>query len=350
MKLKMIAASIAALAAASAWADSINEWGYWSANSSQTTVPGQTTTTGPALAFKVADKNISGSNTNSGSGTSSTNSDTDQNRRDGDHGRDGSSNPVVTFGNLPTTIIQNVNLPTTSATSNDWTGYAVTTDSHGQSISSDDNLKVGVGANWKAGDVPKSFTFNVDGQTRTIDLSTANTNRVAGDTYFDYYSASSSVDVSGQVGSSSFTVGRLISASTPARFIAGIATSIADIQALAAGPSVTYLGGSYSRPQGVQLTVNFANASWTGTWTGYSSANSFTAAGTVSGANIRSTSIASSSISGLDAAASSVKATFYGQGAAALGGVSVIKSSAGTERSLFMACKSGNTTLIACNS
>lgn len=132
-------------------------------------------------------------------------------------------------------------------------------------------------------------------------------------------------------------------------YIAGIVTSAADIAALLAGRvQATYSGFTVYPHSGhnhfptspVVINVDFGNATWKGTWNsgvdGYTHTHGadsagvvhvygqvgFTAQGTISGANIQSTSVGT-----LDKGATvtgQVKGSFFGPQAAAVGGVSDI--------------------------
>ena len=124
-------------------------------------------------------------------------------------------------------------------------------------------------------------------------------------------------------------------------YVAGIATPQAYLDAQRAGNvTASYQGnsmdwwGGYQIP--VSMTVNFGTASWSGSWNGgkdgsaYQATDSFgnkyvygqigfNASGTLSGANIQSTSVTTTdpgaTISG------NVQGTFYGQTAGSIGGV-----------------------------
>lgn len=141
-----------------------------------------------------------------------------------------------------------------------------------------------------------------------------------------------------------------ISASDGAEgYVAGIVTPMADMAALQAGNvTASYVGftsggksTSYQSP--VAMTVNFGNATWSGTWNGGSDSLRYIskgtdsdnrdyvvgrvgliASGTVTGANFQSTSVSANkavSVTG------SVQGSFYGPQAAGLGGVvNVVKT------------------------
>lgn len=131
-------------------------------------------------------------------------------------------------------------------------------------------------------------------------------------------------------------------------YVAGIATPQSYLDAQRAGNVVaTYSGNSYDwhgYQVSVNMTVNFGNASWTGSWNngtdGYvgtatdSKGNvysygqvGFNAAGTINGANIQSTSLSArdGTVSG------KVQGTFYGQTAGSIAGVSdIVKTKTGS--------------------
>jgi hypothetical protein len=123
-------------------------------------------------------------------------------------------------------------------------------------------------------------------------------------------------------------------------YVAGIATSLADMAALQArSVTATYNGytSGYKNTSGqspVVVNVNFGNASWSGTWNNGSNGNVWygsdssgrpyiagqvgvIASGTISGANFQSTSVSANdgNVTG------KVQGTFYGPEAAGLGGV-----------------------------
>ncbi|MBU3908132.1 MAG: hypothetical protein KJ719_13865 [Gammaproteobacteria bacterium] len=122
-------------------------------------------------------------------------------------------------------------------------------------------------------------------------------------------------------------------------YVAGIATPQPYLDAQRAGNvTASYQGNSYDFWSGhqipVSMTVNFGTASWNGSWNNgqdgyaYQTTDSygnkyiygqvgFNASGTVSGANIQSTSV-----SALDGTVTGkVQGTFYGQTAGSIGGV-----------------------------
>ncbi len=129
-------------------------------------------------------------------------------------------------------------------------------------------------------------------------------------------------------------------------FVAGIATPTSYLSEMRAGnvkgqfySGVSYdYGSRYVGPSSrVEMTVNFANATWTGSWNGgkdgavktnydskgnayFTGAVGFNASGSINGANIQSTSV-----SALDGTVTgSVKGTFYGKTADSIAGVSDI--------------------------
>lgn len=356
MKLKMIAASIAMLVTASAWADSPNEWGYWDTakQGNQTNGPSIQSTTGPALAFKVADK----------SDKTSERSDQD---RPTDGARSGDSRPVFTAGGLPTTIVQNFTLPTTTTTApNDanlptpdkWFGYGAL-EGGTPSGAYDDNAFLLVGADWVYGTIPatgsKTMTFRIAGEDMISKTSGTPTNYYSWSYNRDPSStATSYVHVNQRIPFPTdvpMTIGHWHKGAQTYYALVGSATQLSDLQSLAAGPTLAYTGQSMGGSV-VSVSVNFASSTWTGTWTAGGTLTAmmsgsarntpaFNAAGTVTGAKIQSTSI--TGVTGLDAAASFVKGTFYGNGGAVLGGLTVIKTSSAQTSDLFVACKPGVT-------
>ncbi|TAK86335.1 MAG: hypothetical protein EPO12_02580 [Aquabacterium sp.] len=127
--------------------------------------------------------------------------------------------------------------------------------------------------------------------------------------------------------------------------VVGVATSAPDMAALKGSNTTASYSGWDQYGNGadnVQLTVNFGNSTWTGTWNGgqdgvvqASTSGSgktviagqvgFSASGTVAGSNFQSTSI--SAKDGTIGAGSTVRGSFYGVQAAAAGGVAdIIKS------------------------
>ena len=125
-------------------------------------------------------------------------------------------------------------------------------------------------------------------------------------------------------------------------YVAGIATPQAYLDSQRAGNVVaTYSGASYDWWSGYQtpvnMTVDFRNASWSGSWNGGSDGNVYTgtdskgnqfwygqvgfnASGNISGANIQSTSLSAND----GAVTGKVQGTFFGQTAGSIGGVSDI--------------------------
>lgn len=127
--------------------------------------------------------------------------------------------------------------------------------------------------------------------------------------------------------------------------VVGVATSASDMAALkGSNTTASYTGWDQygDGANNVQLTVNFGNSTWSGTWNGgqdgvvqASTSGSgatviagqvgFSASGTVTGSNFQSTSI--SATDGTIGAGSTVRGSFYGMQAAAAGGVAdIIKS------------------------
>lgn len=126
-------------------------------------------------------------------------------------------------------------------------------------------------------------------------------------------------------------------------FVAGITTPQAYLDAQHAGNVVaTYAGNSgdwRASMVPVNMTVNFGNATWTGSWNNGGDGSvmlradsagnkywvgqvGFNASGTINGANIASTQITAND--GTIGAGSSVKGAFFGQTAGSIGGVSDI--------------------------
>lgn len=104
-------------------------------------------------------------------------------------------------------------------------------------------------------------------------------------------------------------------------YIAGYPTLAAYMDTLRAGNvSATYTGNEILGGGGVVIDVQFGPATWEGTWSG----PNFKAAGTVTGANIQSTSFLTGATGG------QVKGTFYGTTAQALAGVSDVNLNNGT--------------------
>lgn len=364
MKQKMTAAALAVLTTIPAWADSPTEWGYWDsarqAGQQAGSAPAAAVNTGPALAFKAADKSGSDQKTEGDKGSDSTERGT------------GRFMAVVAPGNLPTTIIQDIKLPTvtrptTVADSADlpspdkWFGYGAL-ESGSPAGSYDDNAYLLVGSDWVYGTIPatggKTMTFRIAGEDMVTVTSGTATN------YYDWrYNRDSSsaatsyvhvneqipypTDVPMTIGHWHKNVGGVWQTYYA---IVGSATQLSDLQALASGPVLSYTGRSMGG-SAVSLSVNFASSTWNGTWVSgafnsvmsgsASSTPSFTATGTVTGAKIQSTAI--TGVANLDAAASFVKGTFYGNNAAVVGGLTVIKTNASQASDLFVVCKSGVT-------
>ena len=114
--------------------------------------------------------------------------------------------------------------------------------------------------------------------------------------------------------------------STDGYYVVGVATPLTyladqqsrDIRAY-------YSGGSFdgSRQGSVVIEVKFGPATWNGYWSSMGKGTfGFEASGTITGANINSTSITSDR--GIAAPSSYVQGTFYGQTAGSIGGVSSV--------------------------
>lgn len=104
-------------------------------------------------------------------------------------------------------------------------------------------------------------------------------------------------------------------------YIAGYPTAAAYMDTLRAGNvNAQYTGKEILGGGGVLIDVQFGPATWNGTWSG----PGFTAAGTVTNANIQSTSV------GGNAASGQVQGTFYGSQAQGLAGVSDVNLNNGT--------------------
>ncbi|HEX5392686.1 MAG TPA: transferrin-binding protein-like solute binding protein [Rhodocyclaceae bacterium] len=344
MKQKLIATAIASLACATTStavrADSAGEWGYWDAAKQGTQVASVSQPATTPQAFRA----VSSSST-SASGESS-------DGQQESHGRDGGTQaPAVGLGNLPTTIVQNISLPTAPApapVSTNWVGYATTNNF----ADVDDKVKIVVGPDWKPGTMPSIVTVTAGGYTVTESVQLSGgpaRGGGAGATLWTIGSNSDAMTAANAQGG--YFAGYANTSASQATFsgaiyscatgscqmtgyaVGGAATSLADLQALVAGaaPTATYSGG------GLNMTVDFRQGSWNGTLAIWPS--TATLAGKVSGANFRSTSFTAPSIPSLDSAASYVKGTFYGQGAAAAGGVWAVKSNSGTRVGTFMASK-----------
>lgn len=339
MKQKLIVTAIASLACATAStavrADSASEWGYWDAAKQGTQVAsvGQPATT--PQAFRAANSSSTSANGES--------SDDKQQR----NGRDGGTQaPAVGLGNLPTIIVQNISLPTNTPApvSTDWVGYAITNLGPDQSPGVDDSVKIVVGSDWKPGTMPSVVTVTAGGNTVTESVqalkapskvpeggATSWAIGTKGSLFQGFASTSASLTTfRGYIYSCDIESCRMTGYA-----VGGAATSLADLQALAAGvaPTATYSGG------GLNMTVDFRQGSWNGTLAIWPS--TATLAGKVSGANFRSTSFTAPSIPSLDSAGSYVKGTFYGQGAAQASGVMAVKRGSTTQVSLFTVYKGG---------
>lgn len=106
-------------------------------------------------------------------------------------------------------------------------------------------------------------------------------------------------------------------------YIAGYPTAAAYMDTLRAGDvNALYKGNELLGGGGVEIKVWFGPATWEGTWSGAG----FTAAGTVTNANIQSTSVKV----GENATSGQVQGTFYGSQAQGLAGVSGVNLNDGT--------------------
>lgn len=355
MKLRVISLAIASLMATSVWADSMKDWGYWDASGRAGEVP--------ATGFSAP---RGGS---SGMGVS------------GNDGKRNDRGAVVNIGNLPNTVIQDIALKTPPAApaipviptpipreqpgilpADKWFGFAAL--ESGTPVGAyDDNAYLLVGSDWVYGTVPgkdgKTMTFRIAGEDMVSKTTMSNSTGYAG---WDWNKADptdgvqSYVHVNMQIPMPDdvpMTIGHWHKGSQTYYTVVGSTTQFADLQALAAGPVLSYTGQSMGGSN-VSMSVNFANSTWNGTWTANPSAAvmsgsarntpSFTANGTITGSSIQSTAI--NGVANLDAANSFVKGKFYGTGAAAVGGLTVIKTDAAQTSDLFVACKTG----VTCNS
>ena len=334
MKIKLLAAAVAALIATPfAQADAVNEWGYWDSTGANARVDS-------SAAYALA-----------------LNNGVRYGARE-DKGSNG-----VGQGNLPTTIVQDFKLPDTAKppvagiddpnlpSPDKWFGYAAL-ESGSPAGAYDDNAYLLVGSDWVYGTIPTNMTFRIAGEDM---------NSVTSGTPTDYVSwrygrdssntGPSYVHVNEQIPFPTdvpMTIGHWHKGSQTYYTIVGSATQLSDLQALASGPVLSYSGSSMGGSL-VNLSVNFASSTWTGNWTANPSASvtygsasttpSFSAAGTISGAKIESNSI--TGVTNLDAAASFVKGTFYGNNGAVVGGLTVIKTDTINASDLFVACKDG---------
>lgn len=107
-----------------------------------------------------------------------------------------------------------------------------------------------------------------------------------------------------------------------APFVAGKLTSLADMSSMSKY-NATYDGYTALAGGRVHMDVQFGTATWQGYWNPGLSTN-FGASGNISGANFASTSV-----TGCDVVSGSVKGSFYGPNAAALGGVADVTKTAG---------------------
>ncbi|UCV24443.1 transferrin-binding protein-like solute binding protein [Ferribacterium limneticum] len=131
-------------------------------------------------------------------------------------------------------------------------------------------------------------------------------------------------------------------------YVAGIATPQAYLDSQRAGNVVATYSGSSMDVRGYQtsvnMTVNFGNATWSGSWNNGSDGHVYTntasngathlhgqvgfnASGTISGANINSTALSAND----GIVTGKVQGTFYGQTAGSIGGVSdIVKTNTAT--------------------
>ncbi len=118
-----------------------------------------------------------------------------------------------------------------------------------------------------------------------------------------------------------FTVTSALSPFSNFSFVAGQPSVTADMTSLRNSSTLANYQGLGSAGHFVGISVNFGNATWTGNWNGAppitiflgGAGTSFSAAGTISGANIASTSV-----TGLGIASGTVAGTFVGPMAAGL--------------------------------
>jgi hypothetical protein len=349
MKIRVISLAAASLLNMPAWAESPSEWGYWDASGSNSQVP--------AAGFNAPQ-----------TGTTNAGPKTEGKRND-------RAATVIDAGNLPNTLIRNIPLqapervPATPALPpinladvlpvDKWFGFAALEYGTGADAGSyDDNAFLLVGSDWKYGTVPatdgKIMTFRIAGEdmptvTRgtPTDYNTWDYNRDTSST------VTSNVHVNMQIpfpADVPMTIGHWHKGSQTYYTVVGSTTQVPDLQRLAAGPTLSYTGQSMGG-SAVAMSVNFANSTWSGAWTpgqfpqamsgSAASTPAFTANGTISGSSINSTAI--NGVAGLDAASSFVKGKFYGNGAAAVGGLTVIKTNTTQSSDLFVACKTGVT-------
>lgn len=337
MKRNLLAVTIAALTAAPlAHADSVNEWGYWDST-------GRNAPVDSSAAFAIVLSNAVRYST-----------------------QDEKADNGVRQGNLPTTIIQDIKLPGTAKppvagidnpdlpSPDKWFGYGAL-ESGSPAGAYDDNAYLLVGSDWVYGTIPTHMTFRIAGEDMptltygtptqynnwnySVDSSDPNAN------YNSYVHVNQWIPFPADV---PMTIGHWHKGAQTYYTVVGSATQLSDLQTLASGPVLSYSGRSMGG-SGVNLSVNFANATWTGTWTAGQNSPamggsarttpSFNAAGTISGAKIESTSI--TGVANLDAAASFVKGTFYGNNASVVGGLTVIKTDTIEASDLFVVCKAG---------
>lgn len=112
-----------------------------------------------------------------------------------------------------------------------------------------------------------------------------------------------------------------------APFVAGQLTSSSDMSALRASNITAWYKGETALARGdVCMTVQFGSGTWNGVWNHGYRVTGFSANGTINGANFASTNVTGSSVVSSE---SSVRGSFYGPQAAALGGVVDVTKTAG---------------------
>jgi hypothetical protein len=115
-------------------------------------------------------------------------------------------------------------------------------------------------------------------------------------------------------------------------YVVGVPTPLADIQDMINGAvSASYMGKSFALNKNVSIDVNFGTESWSGNWSGGKGFD-FGASGDITGSDITSTSV-----TGVDGG--TVNGTFYGGGAAAIGGAYEVTKGASTQGDVFSATK-----------
>lgn len=345
MKIREISLAAASLLSMPASAESFREWGYWDASGRNSQVP--------AAGFSAPQ-----------AGAANTGPTVEGRRNE-------RVATVVAAGNLPNTLVRNIQLqaPTPAPApalppidlggvlpADKWFGFAALENGAAPGAY-DDNAFLLVGSDWKYGTIPatdgKTMTFRIAGEDMpTITMGNPtnyynwNYNRDASST------VTSNVHVNMQIpfpADVPMTIGHWHKGSQTYYTVVGSTTQVPDLQKLAVGPTLSYTGQSMGG-SAVTMSVNFANSTWSGSWTpgqfpaamyGSSATNTpaFTANGTISGSSINSTAI--NGVANLDAANSFVKGKFYGNGAATVGGLTVIKTDTAQSSDLFVACKAG---------